>query len=371
MPRVMLLVTDLNRGGAPLRIARMARRLPSAGFEPVVGCLAGPGPLAAELERDGIVTFTCGARHRLDVSAIGRLAAAIRRHHPDIVHATLFHANIAARLVAKADRSMPVITASATIEVERPLHRLGEMLTSGWSDWHTVNSAGVADQVCHEFGWSRDRVVVVPNPVDLDEIDAVAPIDRAPAGIPVDRPMLLWAGRMDPVKRVDFLLDVLDRVRLRRAFTLVLCGDGPLRLRIEQRIAGLAWSRDIRLLGWRTDVVAWMKAADLVLLPSRSEGSPNVVLEAMAAGCCVLASDIAPCRELIEPGVSGALAPSGDLLMWAAAVEGLLADREGRERLARAGRGRVAARHRWVDTLGPITELYRRALDAFPLNKKT
>lgn len=245
------------------------------------------------------------------------------------------------------------------------------MLTSGWSDWHTVNSAGVADQVCGEFGWSRDRVVVVPNPVDLREIDTIAPIDRPAAGIPSDRPMLLWAGRMDPVKRLDFLLDVLDRVRPRRAFTLALCGDGPLRTRIEARIAGLAWSRDVRLLGWRTDVVAWMKAADLLLLPSRSEGSPNVVLEAMAAGCCVLASGIAPCREVIAPGVTGALAPCGDASAWAAAVEGLLAHGEHRERLVAAARSWVAAHHDWSLTLGPITSLYRAAIAAAARFRKT
>lgn len=371
MPRVMLLVTDLDRGGAPLRIARMARWLRSEGFEPVVGCLAGRGPLMAELERDGIATFTCDARHRLDVMALGRLAAAIRSHDPDVLHATLFHANIAARLVGRWDRPRPVITGSATIEVERPAHRLGEMLTAGWSDWHTVNSAGVADQVCNEFGWPRERVVVVPNPVDLPEIGSIGPIDRLAAGIPSDRPLLLWAGRMDPVKRLDFLLDVLDRVRLRRAFTLALCGDGPLRSRIEARIAELAWSRDVRLLGWRTEVVAWMKAADLLLLPSRSEGSPNVVLEAMAAGCCVLASDIAPCRELIAPGVTGVLAPCGDAPAWAAAVEGLLADGDRRARLAGAARNWVAAHHDWRLTMGPITSLYRFAIASHAHFRKT
>ena len=98
MIRVMLLSTDLERGGLPLRIARMAPLLRNVGIEPVVGCLASRGPLAEQLEQQGIETFACGGRGRFDAACLGKLVRLLRHYSPDVLHAALFHANLAARL---------------------------------------------------------------------------------------------------------------------------------------------------------------------------------------------------------------------------------------------------------------------------------
>ena len=97
MRRVLLLVTDLQPGGTPLRIVRTARALGRFGFEAVVGCLAPPGPLTAILEQDRIATFASNAANRWDLTAAYRLAKHIGGINPDLIHSTLFHANIAAR----------------------------------------------------------------------------------------------------------------------------------------------------------------------------------------------------------------------------------------------------------------------------------
>jgi len=338
MRRVLLLVTDLQPGGTPLRIVRTARELPRYGYEPVVGCLATEGPLSATLRGEGIATFACGARHRLDVSALRRLAGFVRQYDPALIHATLFHANLAARLVGRMDRGRPIVTGSATIEVERGAHRMGEALTWTWSDWHVANSGAVARHLCEELGFARERVVVIRNAVDLERIDAAAAVERRAWGIADDRPMVMWAGRMDVVKRLDVVIEAIELVRRERSCSLVLCGDGAERGRIETRVSGMG---DVHFVGWQAEPAAWMKAADVLIFPSRTEGSPNVVLEAMAAGCAVVASDIPACAELIEPGQSGELADVGDSWGFARGVLRLLRDEALRGCEVSAARRRV------------------------------
>src|SRR5262249_6627043 len=146
-------------------------------------------------------------------------------------------------------------------------------------------------------------------------------------------PLLVWAGRMDRVKRLDFLVDVLDRVSDRMRFFAVFAGEGPERKRIESLVAARAWAGDARFTGWVRDISGWLMAGDLVIFPSLTEGMPNVVLEAMAAGRCVVASDIPACRELIRPGRTGVLVDVDNAQAFADAVVGCLVDSEGVARM--------------------------------------
>ncbi|MEE8169045.1 MAG: glycosyltransferase, partial [Phycisphaerae bacterium] len=203
-------MTDLQRGGTPLRVVRWSRWLRRIDVEPVVGCLAGPGPLSDELGRLGVAHFTCGARHPLDATALVRLARHIRRFNPDLIHSSLFHANLAARFVGRLDRRRPIVTNTVTVEVERIWHRRLEQLTARLSDAHVCNAPAVARDVVRKLGFPAHRVVIIPNGVDLDAMDATPPMERAPLGIPEGAALLVWVGRMDPVKDLISWIDVFD-----------------------------------------------------------------------------------------------------------------------------------------------------------------
>ncbi len=340
-----MLTTDLERGGLPLRVAKLAPRLRDFGVEPVVGCLAPPGPLSAELERQGVRTFSCAAAGPFDATCLIRLARHVRGIDPDLVHASLFHANLAARLICRLDCPRPIITSTVTIEIERLWHRWLESATAGLTDVHVANSRAVADHLMIDLGFPADRVVVMPNAIDLAEIDATPPIDRRAAGLQDGAQIILWAGRMDPVKDLPIFVSVIERLRDRANLIAVLLGDGPDRHRIEACVARAGVGGLIRFKGWSHEVVAWLKAADLLLFPSRTEGCPNVVLEAMASGCPVVAGDVPGCRELIDSGIDGLLCPVGDVEAFAAAVEHLLCDIPKAKRIVGAARTKALARN--------------------------
>jgi len=356
-----MLSTDLQRGGLPMRLARLAVRLREVGVAAVVGCLAGRGPVSEELAAADVETFACDADGPRDLRCLARLAEHVRRVDPDVIHASLCHANVAARLVGRLDRRRPIITSTVTIEIERYWHRLLECLTGGWSDLHVANSSAVARHLCVDLAFPPERIEIVPNAVAFDEIDEAPPIDRSAQGLAPDVPLVVWAGRMDPVKNLPTFIEVVERIYRRSPVQAVLLGDGPERERVERVIRERRLGSVIMVARWSAQVANWLKAADCLLFPSLTEGSPNVVIEAMAAGCPVVASDIPACRELIEDGVHGRLGGAYAVDDLAAAVEAVCADRQWRERTVLAARRRVAARHGMDEVLSRWRRVYERA----------
>ncbi len=359
--RVLMLATDLQRGGLPLRLAALARRIRDLDVEPIVGCLAPPGPLTESLERDRIATFACGAAGRFDASCLFRLARHIRGFNPDLIHSALMHANLAARLVGRLDRPRPIITSTVTIEIERRWHRWVESFSASASDLHVANSAAVARHLCDDLGFSSERLRIVPNGLDLAQIDAAPPVRLDEFGIPPQSRLIVWAGRMDPVKNLHALLDCISRLIPRMPLCAVLIGDGPARQGWQQEAATLGLERVARFIGWSDNVPGWLKSADALLFPSRTEGAPNVVLEAMACRCPVVSADIPACAELLDGGRAGLLCPMNDGAGFAHALERLLTNLPLSETLAAAGRRVVEDRHRLEDVARRWRGLYDEA----------
>ena len=324
--RIVLLVTDHQPGGAPLRLARLATLLREAGDDVICGCLARPGPVSRSLHDAGFQTFACDAASARDLGAVRRLTLRLREIRPDVVHSTLFHANVAARHAAKRAR-VPLVTATATIEVERPWHLTLERLTRGWDRFHIVNSRAVADHVVNSLGFSRDQVVTVPPlpPEAAPERIRSREAARAALGLDHAAKVVLWCGRLDPVKRVEWLVAHAARAGSADC-QYVLIGEGPDRSRIEALIRAYSLEHRICVAGWRGDVRLWMTAADLLAFPSRTEGMPNTVLEALAAGLPTVAAPIAALRELELENGAVICAESDSAECFGKTLDRLLAD---------------------------------------------
>lgn len=330
--RVVLLVTDLQRGGTPLRMARLAGHLAAAGVEVHVGCLAGPGPVSGDLEQAGVPTFACDARHNRDLFVFKRLAQQLRRIQPDVIHATLFHANIAARLVGPC-LGIPVLTSTATIEVERRWHLWVERCTAGRDAGHIVNSRALAEHVGRAFGRRAEHVHRVPPsigplPQCIDSAEARRRLELAP-----DEFVVLWVGRFDPVKRLDLIAECAERLNDAPA-RFLLAGDGPLRADFEHALRRSPAAERVTLLGWQQDLGPALSAADVFLFPSRTEGLPNAVLQAMACGLPVVGGDIPVLRELCGEPERLMLCAPGRADAFVEALRTLRADPQRRRLLA-------------------------------------
>ncbi len=354
----MLLVTDFERGGTPLRIARLARWLREAGADVCAGCLARPGPVSAELAAAGVPTFSCDAACRYDVRVLRRLSQHVRRMRPHLIHASLMHANVAARLVGRR-HDVAVVSSTATIEVERRWHRWLERATSWMDSGHMVNSAALAEHVVQDFGVPRQRVYIVPPSLEALPQRIDRGVERAKLGIAAEDFVVAWAGRFDPVKRLEIVVRCAERLATVPA-RFLLAGDGPERPRIERMLAASPAGRRVQLLGWCDDMVPVLSAADAFLFPSLTEGMPNAVLEALACGLPVVASDIPALRELA--GLAPEQSPS--------ASEGPAASSPERERRVAAERMLLVAGDRPDDFAAALLQLHNEAGLALALGER-
>jgi glycosyltransferase involved in cell wall biosynthesis len=268
-----------------------------------------------------------------------RLVRAIRAEAPAIFHAHLSwplackHGVLAARLAR-----VPAVVGTAQLyttpgDVRRARLRLRPLRRI------IAVSREVEERYVRDLGVPARRLAVVPNGIRVPPAPP-APKPALRAELVRDRPdyLVLTPARLHEQKGHAYLLAAAALVP---DATFVLAGDGPLRAELERRARELGVASRCLFLGERTDVPDLLASADLFVLPSLWEGLPLSVLEAMAAGCPVVASAIGGTDEAVTDGVTGLLVPPRDPAAIAAAIARLRADPGLARSLGQAGRLRV------------------------------
>ncbi len=224
--------------------------------------------------------------------------------------------------------------------------------------------------ILRRLGAPAEKLVVVPGWVELPATggEAGAGAFRAAQGL-ADAKVLLFVGRLLPVKGLNYLIEALQRTRT--APTLVIIGGeapgypGTMESLVQQ-VKRLGLERRVLFLGGfeRAALADAYAAADLFVLPSLGEGLPGALLEAMAHGRCVLATDVPGSRDVVSDGINGALVPAGDPEALAGKIDELLADGDLRARLGAQARRDVEQRYAAGPVLSEILDVYRQAMEA-------
>jgi len=356
-------ITDLDPGGAEKALVQLVLRLDRRYWDPFVICLSGRGPLADVLEQAGVETRCLQAVGLRSVTRFWALVREFRRRRPQLVQTYLFHANIVGRLAAVLARVPRVVSGIRVAE-----HRYGSRLW--WDRWtqrlvdrHVAVSHAVAQFSVHTGRLHPGRVLVIPNGVDAQRLSAVEPQSPVSWGLPADARMILFAGRLDDQKDPLLLLEAVQEVLERFPDVhLVMAGSGPLHDTLQQRIATATGGPRMHLLGQRSDVPALLRSASCFVLPSRWEGMANAVLEAMAAGCPVVATRVEGTTEILDHDRCGLLVPVGDAPALAAAVTRVLTDPTLVDSLTSAARQAVEQSYTWERTVAEYDALYRGLL---------
>jgi starch synthase (maltosyl-transferring) len=262
----------------------------------------------------------------------------MNRIRPALVHTFLFHANVVGRLAAWIACGGPVLASVRVAERRYRHHLILENLTCRLSQRVICVSRAAAQFTRRRSHVPSARLVIIPNGINADAVRLANPVDRASLGITEDSALAVYVGRLDPQKGVDVLLDAMRcAVRLVPELHLVLAGIGP----HENQLIGLARSlgveRNVHFLGWRDDVPALLRTADFLVLSSRWEGMPNVVLEAMAAGRPVVATRTEGTTDLVRHGETGVLVSIDDSASLATALVEIARNRDQRSHWGRRG----------------------------------
>ncbi|QTR06422.1 glycosyltransferase, partial [Saccharothrix algeriensis] len=325
----------MGTGGAEALVAGMARAGGEFGWQTAVA--SGGGHRADALRGQGVPTFAVPVARRRAAGVLRATAAArsaVRRFRPEVVLAHNVSASMVARL-ALLPRRVPLLTVFHGVADDdyagaaRILRR-----TSG----AVVTVAEATAARLREAGLAPDPVVI-PNAVFPQEPRVDRATVRAALGADPAVPVALCLARVEPQKRHDVLLDAW--ALLGGGAELWLAGDGSLAGPLRQRAARLP---GVRFLGNRPDAPDLLAAADVTVLTSDWEGMPVAVLESLAAGRPVVATDVDGVGEALAGG-GGVVVPRRDPAGTGLGLRGLLFDPAGRGAVAAAGRASVARSH--------------------------
>lgn len=348
--RVLILNTDLERGGTPTVIRDVATRLSGPGVHVGVACLARRGPLADEIEAAGLTVTALGASGPTDLRIIAALSRLIADHRFDTVLSFLVHANAAAALTSLRHPRVRYFQAIQTTQRRPAWHWWMQAAVQGRAERIIVPSQSVADCAHTRSLIGRRRIVVIPNAVDVARFQNITRIPSAGE-------FRVWfIGRLDPVKHVPDLVSAMSRVQ--GPVTLHIFGEGPDRARIEQTVARCELGHRVTLHGMVARPEDALSQIDAVVLPSEAEGFPMVLLEAMAAGVPIIATDAPGIRDVVEVGRTAVMSPVGDVGALASAIERVAGDPSLRDQLVSAARMTVAERFTW----DRVMVLYRDVL---------
>jgi glycosyltransferase involved in cell wall biosynthesis len=316
--RLALVITELEPGGAERALVNLATHIDRARFAPAVYSIRprpprGKDQLVEQLESAGIPVRFADVRSRWQAPlAVSRLKRLLAEQQPQIVQNFLFHANVLGTLAASRLGVPHVLMGVRVADPRRSRSWLERRLTRRVSQIVCV-SQSVADH-CLQRGFPADKLVVIPNGVDVARLQGVQPIDLAELGLPPGRRAIVFVGRLHEQKGLDdFLAGSAKVFEALTAHDLVVVGDGPQRDALHRLASHLHVADRVHFAGWRADVPAILAAADLLILPARWEGMPNVVLEAMAAGKAVVATRVEGVAELLGDAADEQLVDAGDM----------------------------------------------------------
>lgn len=365
-------------GGAQVQVQYLSRALPERGWPAAVvtrrHSYAHPRGLPAADLRAGVrvrrISSPGGGKVGALLFVLNGLLFLARAGRGGIYHA---HDAGAAGWLAAAARFLLGGRCLVKLRTGRPAYE--QHLRSRLVRWQFRALLACADRVIvvsremqaylSALGVPAERVVWIPNGVDVERFcppgAAVKAQQRARLGIAPGKSAVLYVGRLEHMKGVDVLLrgwQKLSEAR-RQNSRLYLAGDGPEREPLKRMAAELGVAGSVRFLGEQADVMPFYQAADLFVLPSRTEGLSNALIEAMACGLPVVASEVGGAKDLVQDGLNGFFFPSEDSAALAARLEAALASPESWKARGRAARASVTANASLAAVVQKIEAVYR------------
>jgi len=377
-------------GGAERCLAELAVRLDRSRFEPIVISLAAAPPEQTVsclpiLKAGGIHPYFLGARGWRHLGRVLRqLNRLLREHEIDLVQSFLFHANWVSRLAARwvshtsknqapnrtgrckvgsgqnlqspegQNQKWPsgrnrgragrckVVSGIRVAEHRRRWHLWLDRWTQHWVDRYVCVSQAVAEFTIRQAGIRPEKITVIPNGIAWEKYPAAQAADLTQLGVRPGRKVIVAIGRLEEQKGFDWLISSAGRWLGHLAdCELVLVGDGPMRARLQHEAHRQGLAHRIHFAGLRADVPDILAACHLLVLPSRWEGMPNVVLEAMASGLPVVATRVEGVLELLGPAWEEQTVDYGDTAALADRLARMLADPALRARLGQANQQRI------------------------------
>ncbi len=316
---------------------------------------------------------TFGEYGPLDPRCITRLLNVCRKRNVKIWHGHDYKSNLLG-LILRKFHPMKLITTAHTWHDDTWRMRLYRRIDQ-WCLKHYDHvicvSRDLYDCCRKKLGIEKDRASLVHNGIELRPWSRLRNIESAKKALDIDPQckVLGFTGRLNWEKGLDRVLHAVGTVSQRVPdLQFVLVGDGPERRKLEKQVRDMHLTGVVRFVGWRKPLQAWYEAMDALVLPSRSEGLPNTLLEAMAMGVPVASTNVGGVNDLLRDGICGTVLEE-DRDTWPEALTDLLTNRTYRERLATSARQHIENYFTFDQRMHKITRLYDDLLGIVPARR--
>ncbi len=356
--RVCFVAGTLGQGGAERQLYYMLRVLLERDAEPTVLCLTRGEYWESRIRALGVPVL-CVGDSRSALARITRIAAALRSRRAAIVQSQHFYTNLYSYSAARitGTREIGAIRSDVANEMAANAGLAGRLLLR-MPRRIAVNSASAIERAV-AFGAERRRLHFLPNVVDVNAFRCER---RGEPGTI----RLLAVGRLGQVKRFDRFVRLIARLRQQSAVRIAatIIGDGPARQQLQCEAERLGLTEEsCRFEGSVDDMSHRYADADILVLTSDHEGTPNVVIEAMASGLPVVATLVGGVPEIVKHAQTGILIDPENEDQLTSATQQLVCDRSLRERYGAAGRRFVAEHHGLSRLADALADLYEKTLN--------
>lgn len=345
--KILHLITGLEIGGAEMMLLKTLPRMQAA-FNNRVCCIMGHGPMSERLEKTGIPVYYLNLKNIFDLRVIIRFKKITKEFQPDILVTYLIHADIFGRILGKIFGVKKIIC-SVRAKLIQPKYLpflFLDALTSPLVAHYHFNSQAVADMYYKFFFLPKRKITVIPNGLEIEKYDIHIDTQKKKEefGIYQNKTVLGYTAKLRKQKGHKYLITAFAKVlRNNKDVVLILIGDGAERRNIEKQAQNLGISNDLILLGNRDDIPEILQIIDIFVFPTLFEGMSNALMEAMAAGKPIIATDIPENKELIEDGISGILVPTKNPEAMCVAINDLINKKEKNKILSITAKNKVTS----------------------------
>lgn len=378
--RLLHIVDGLKAGGAELLITHIIKALGTKHYKHYAYYYADDGPVRKRLEAYGIPVYKgkCRASIKQPIrfsatlfDQMQELISLIRRKHIQVIQSHMGPANQLAVAVGKLSGIpvLPTVHTPAAFADKRSrwdvrvyFKKAVNHFVYRAADRVLVVSQEIKEIIQQRFGLKDDKLLLLKNGIVCDDCTSESSGFQKEFPNSADKLKLVSAGRLVPLKSFDILLQAIAVVINQglNDLLLLIAGEGEERIRLERLIQELRLGDCVKLLGLRHDVLGLMKASDIFVMPSRYEGVSLAMIEAMACGLPIIASDARGLKDCITDEQNGLLFPVDDYKALAERILRLANDKELRDRVSLGARSSFETEYDMRKNVKPLDMLFRQ-----------
>ncbi len=361
---ILFVTVGYTLGGSENMIARIAPKLKERGYDIKVLAFKDWGPISDKLETSGIECVSLFGKGRFDFRVLWRYFLYLRRSPPDLIIAFLYRAYIPSRIFGSLLGIHNISSVRGVWKWMGPMQKFLDRITAPLSYVIYSCSEAVTEFLVKDVGIKRETIVTIPNGIDLESL--FVKVDRKKKlrklGLISGSKVFGTVGRLyEPTKGISVLLEASKIVQSKVDAELLIVGSGKDEDSLKKKALDLGVKA--LFLGERSDIIELLQVMDVFVLPSLSEGFPVVILEAMAAGLPVVATNVGGNKEVVLDNKTGYIVKSGNPVKLAEKIKDLLENDQMRKKFGEEGFRRVKEKFSIDKTVDGIESLWKGVLN--------